>query len=65
MREGELLIQLCLEMVKSDVASERFRELWLETGVALEGTEFEVANQILVKAYEIGSETPWRGRWIH
>ncbi len=65
MREGELLIQLCLEMAKGDVASERFRELWIESGVALEGTEFEVANQILVKAYEIGSEIPWRGRWLH
>ncbi len=61
----ELLIQLCLEMVKSDVASERFRELWIESGVALEGAEFEVANQILVKAYEMGSEIPWRGRWMN
>ncbi|GEM_PF-3428452 len=64
MRE-ELLLQLCFEMLKSDVASERFRDLWLESGVALEGAEFEVANQILVKAYELGSEISWRGRWLN
>ncbi len=64
MREG-ILLQLCVEMAKGDVASERFRELWLESGVALEGSEFEVANQILIKAYELGSEIPWRGRWMN
>jgi len=61
----EILLQLCVEMARGDVASERFRELWLESGVSLEGAEFEVANQILVKAYERGSETPWRGRWMN
>ncbi len=61
----EILLQLCVEMVKGDVASERFRELWIESGVALEGAEFEVANQLLVKAYEQGTEIPWRGRWMN
>lgn len=64
MRE-ELFMQLCLEMAKGDVASQRFRELWIESGVSLEGAEFDVANQLLVKAYELGSDIPWRGRWMN
>lgn len=64
MREG-ILLELCLEVAKGDLASPRFRELWIESGVNLEGEEFEIANRILVKAHEIGSETPWKGRLLH
>ncbi len=55
MREG-ILLELCLEVAKGDVASERFRDLWIESGIPLEGDEFEVANRILVHAHEIGSD---------
>jgi hypothetical protein len=64
MREG-ILMELCLEVVKGDIASNRFRELWIESGVPLEGDEFEVANRILVRAHEMGSEIPWKSYRLH
>jgi hypothetical protein len=64
MREG-LLMELCLEVAKGDLASERFRDLWIESGINLDGEEFEIANRILVRAQEMGIEIPWKGRSLH
>lgn len=64
MRQG-ILLELCLEVIKGDIASDRFKELWIESGVPLEGEEFEVANQILMKAQERGTEISKKVRSVH
>ena len=43
---------LCEEVALGDIGSDRFNRLWIETGIPLEGDEFEVANLILAKAPE-------------
>ena len=64
MRET-ILLELCLEVAKGDLASPRFHELWMESGINLEGDEFEIANRILVHAHEIGSEIGCTRRLVH
>lgn len=43
---------LCVEVASGDIGSERFNRLWIETGIPLEGLEFEIANLILAKVPE-------------
>lgn len=46
-RKEMLFRELCLEVVQGGIHTDRFTELWLETGVRLEGSEIEVANWVL------------------
>ena len=48
-----LLMQICEEVALERIHSDRFTQLWLETGVPLDGPEFEVANRLLRKREEI------------
>jgi hypothetical protein len=41
------LKQLCLEVISGNVDSERFAWLLIETGVNVEGPEWDVANRLL------------------
>lgn len=44
--------ELCIEVASGDIGSDRFNRLWIETGIPLEGQEFEIANRILARARE-------------
>ncbi len=46
----KVLKELCVEIASGDIGTERFNRLWIESGIPLEGFEFEVANLILAKA---------------
>ena len=56
---------LCEEVAQGDIGSDRFNRLWLETGIPLEGQEFEVANLILAKAPENYLGEHIRKRTVH
>lgn len=47
MRKEELLMELCLEVADKGIHTERFTELWLESGITLEGLELEVVNRLI------------------
>lgn len=49
----EPLVRLCLEVLKDNVMSQEFNELLVETGISLESPEWEVTNQMLIKAEDI------------
>ena len=57
-RQEVLFRKLCLEVVHGGIDTERFTELWLETGVRLEGSEIEVANRILNRL--VGPTQLWK-----
>ena len=57
--------ELCVEVASGDIGSERFNRLWIETGIPLEGTEFEIANLILAKSPENFSDEILRNRTLH
>jgi hypothetical protein len=40
-------------VAEGDIGSDRFNRLWIESGIPLEGQEFDVANIILAKAPNI------------
>jgi hypothetical protein len=44
--------ELCVEIASGDIGTEKFNRLWIESGIPLEGLEFEVANLILAKAQD-------------
>jgi len=46
---------LCLEVIDGDVDSERFSWLLIETGVQVEGPEWEMANRLLGRREEVKS----------
>lgn len=48
---------LCLEVIGGDVDSERFAWLLIETGVNVEGPEWEMANRLLERRETIHSLT--------
>ncbi len=48
----KVLKELCVEIASGDIGTDRFNRLWIESGIPLEGFEFEVANLILAKAQE-------------
>jgi hypothetical protein len=53
----KVLKALCVEIASGDLGPERFNRLWIESGIPLEGFEFEIANLILAKAQEtLGEE---------
>lgn len=56
---------LCEEVALGDIGSERFNRLWIETGIPLEGTEFEIANHILARAPEMIQEDNLFTRTLH
>ena len=64
MREG-VLKALCLEVAKGDLAGERFQELWIESGVPLDGEEFEIMNRLIIKAEEKGNGLQSNRRSLH
>ena len=48
MRKQDLILkELCLELAEKGVQTDRFTQLWIESGVLLDGEEFEIANRIL------------------
>ncbi len=61
----KVLKELCVEIASGDIGSERFNQLWIESGIPLEGSEFEVANIILTKAQESNCETHLPRRKLH
>ena len=61
----KLFKDLCVEVASGDIGSERFNRLWIESGIPLEGTEFEVANLILAKAQETIKEETVASRSMH
>ncbi|HPQ80679.1 MAG TPA: hypothetical protein PLZ86_03035 [bacterium] len=46
---------LCMEVVGGDVDSERFSWLLIETGVQVDGPEWEVASRLLGQRQEVNS----------
>ena len=48
---------LCLELIDGDVDSERFAWLLMETGVNVEGPEWDVASRLLGQREEANSLT--------
>lgn len=46
---------LCLEVIRGDVDSERFAWLLIESGVNVEGPEWEMANRLLEHKETIAS----------
>ncbi|MFO1462551.1 MAG: hypothetical protein U1F66_02150 [bacterium] len=61
----KVLKELCVEIASGDIGSERFNRLWIESGIPLEGSEFEVANRILTKAQESNCEDSIDSRTFH
>jgi len=61
----KVLKELCVEIASGDIGSERFNRLWIESGIPLEGSEFEVANMILTKAQESIGEAAIDSRTLH
>lgn len=61
----KVLKELCVEIASGDIGSERFNQLWIESGIPLEGSEFEVANLILTKAQESNCESALPRRKFH
>ena len=61
----KVLKELCVEIASGDIGSERFNQLWIESGIPLEGSEFEVANLILTKAQELSCEDSLPRRKLH
>lgn len=64
MREG-VLKALCLEVAKGDLAGERFQELWIESGVPLDGEEFEIMNQLIIQSEEKSNAILKNRRLVH
>lgn len=61
----KVLKELCVEIASGDIGTERFNRLWIESGIPLEGSEFEVANIILTKAQESNGEGALDKRTFH
>lgn len=61
----KVLKELCVEIASGDIGTERFNRLWIESGIPLEGSEFEVANIILTKAQESNCEDSLDRRTFH
>lgn len=61
----KVLKELCVEIASGDIGTERFNRLWIESGIPLEGSEFEVANIILTKAQESNGEGVLDKRTVH
>jgi len=57
-KEEILLMELCKELTLEGVHSDRFTELWLESGIPLEGPEFYLVNRLLQNR-----EEPMGSRW--
>jgi len=57
-RKEVLFRELCLEVIRGGIQTDRFTELWLETGVRLEGFELELANRFL--SHQEGTTTVWK-----
>lgn len=54
--------ELCVEIASGDIGSERFSRLWIESGIPLEGQEFDIANQLLARnpdAFEDKKDPTW------
>ena len=49
------LKELCLQMIDGDVDSERFSWLLIETGVQVDGPEWDVASRLLGRREEAKS----------
>lgn len=47
MIENKALCELCLGLARGDLSHERFGELLLETGVALDDREWETASRMI------------------
>ena len=61
----KVLKALCVEIASGDIGTERFNRLWIESGIPLEGFEFEVANFILAKAGDTFWEDELQTRTKH
>jgi hypothetical protein len=61
----KVLKELCVEVASGDIGTERFNQLWIQSGIPLEGLEFEVANLILAKAQETTVEEAVSERTKH
>ncbi len=46
---------LCMEVIDGDVDSERFAWLLIETGVQVEGPEWDMATKLLGRRQEVNS----------
>jgi hypothetical protein len=46
-KEENLLIELCKEVITSGINTPRFNQLWIESGVKLTDIELEIANKLL------------------
>jgi hypothetical protein len=56
---------LCLEVLGGNIDSEKFTWLMIETGIQLEGHEFEVANHLLRQGDANASLAKQYGMTIH
>ncbi len=59
------LKELCLEVLGENVDSEKFAWLLIETGVNVEGTEWDIANRLLRKGEAIHSLSQDTERSVH
>ncbi len=48
-----LLRAICREVLSGGILTDRFTELWLASGVNLEGHELDIANKLLQRAQEV------------
>lgn len=52
-KEELLLMALCREVLIRGIQTDRFTELWLASGVRLDGSELDIANDVVQRAHEI------------
>lgn len=51
-KEDFILRELCREVALKGIDSDRFTELWMQSGIELDSPEFDIANLILRKHEE-------------
>ncbi len=62
---NKVLKDLCVEIVSRDICTEQFNRLWIESGIPLEGSEFEIANLILSKSMDSLGDLSTDNKTLH
>lgn len=55
-KEELLLMALCREVLVRGIQTDRFTELWLASGVRLDGSELDIAHHVIQCSQKIGPE---------
>lgn len=48
-----ILKEMCIDIINDDINSERFGWLLLQSGVVLDGLEWEVANKLIYQSDDV------------